>query len=125
LPFHIENLLTFHDLHQPLQDVKADALKESNPVIDPLVPISQDHILVSVVQVLVAAKAAPIGSVTEEHKAVSIVLLDEPYIQIDLQRIIPDESIPTVETEKEESEPPGSKPVEEASVLMTPAGLEE
>jgi len=36
-----------------------------------------------------------------------------------------DESIPTVETEKEESEPPGSKPVEEASVLITPAGLEE
>ena len=38
---------------------------------------------------------------------------------------ISDESIPTVETEKEESEPSGSKSVEEASVLITPAGFEE
>ena len=38
---------------------------------------------------------------------------------------IQDESVPSVETEKEETEPHGSQPVEEASLLITPAGLEE
>ena len=72
----------FPDLHQPLQDVKA-ASEESTPAsIDPLVPISQDPILVSVVQVPVESSststAIPHQSTVEEDEVVSVFDDDEP-----------------------------------------------
>jgi len=71
----------FPHLRQPLQDVKA-ASEESTPVIDPLVPISQDPILVSVVQVPVESSSTsttiPHQSTVEEDLVVSVFDDDEP-----------------------------------------------